>query len=448
MVKLKILNATWTKILVGKELITPCLSYEQIYYKQGPFHKVPVARQAKVIWKDLILTGHIPRIKSFCGKRGINLSVEGQLSFTTTIEPVLKDITLKEHQRSLVKIAREVQRGVLISPTGSGKTVTALALMSSWPGNKLFLTQSRDLVTQTAKAIQERMGLRKGEIGLVVEGKTDFKPITIATIQTLYRLDPKLYAKYFQLVITDECHHLSKITGTYGKVLSKIETPCRIGLTATWPTKEEACMALEGHIGPRIMEISSEQATDAGLLVPVKVKVVKVPFSQTIKAFKRYPDVYQAGITQNNNRNRLALKVAQGLNQEGKSVLVLVTEIEHGKRLKNMADLIGYETIFIWGSTTTEDRENLRLKLHNKQLFCVIANKIWKEGVDIPSLDCIINAAGGKSEIATLQTVGRGTRAFKDKQELLVIDFFDPSHYYLVSHFGERVSLYCEKGWL
>jgi superfamily II DNA or RNA helicase len=52
----------------------------------------------------------------------------------------------------------------------------------------------------------------------------------------------------------------------------------------------------------------------------------------------------------------------------------------------------------------------IKNKLINKEVRCVIATTVWREGIDIPSLDCVINAAGGKSEIMTLQGVGRGLR--------------------------------------
>ena len=73
---------------------------------------------------------------------------------------------------------------------------------------------------------------------------------------------------------------------------------------------------------------------------------------------------------------------------------------------------------------------------------------IWKEGSNIPELDVVINASGGKSEMATIQIIGRGRRKTKTKSALIVYDFFDPSSRFLIEHFGFRVSLYTEMGWL
>ena len=68
--------------------------------------------------------------------------------------------------------------------------------------------------------------------------------------------------------------------------------------------------------------------------------------------------------------------------------------------------------------------------------------------LNIPELNVVINDAGGKSEIATLQAIGRGLRRTVNKSELIIYDFFDNSHHYLVSHFGERFSLYCDMNWI
>jgi superfamily II DNA or RNA helicase len=78
----------------------------------------------------------------------------------------------------------------------------------------------------------------------------------------------------------------------------------------------------------------------------------------------------------------------------------------------------------------------------------VIATAVWKEGINIPSLDVVINAAGGKSEIQTLQSIGRGLRRTEEKLQVIVVDFFDATHKMLIAHFGERVSLYFDLGWM
>ena len=73
---------------------------------------------------------------------------------------------------------------------------------------------------------------------------------------------------------------------------------------------------------------------------------------------------------------------------------------------------------------------------------------MYKEGVDIPSLDGCIQAGGGKSEIATYQNIGRGLRRTKTKHVVLIFDFMDKQHDYVKKHYLARYALCKENGWL
>ena len=78
----------------------------------------------------------------------------------------------------------------------------------------------------------------------------------------------------------------------------------------------------------------------------------------------------------------------------------------------------------------------------------MIATTIFKEGINIPELNVLVNATMGKSDIATMQVIGRGLRKTATKTEIIVYDLFDPSHPFLVASFGERVCLYSDLGWI
>lgn len=128
--------------------------------------------------------------------------------------------------------------------------------------------------------------------------------------------------------------------------------------------------------------------------------------------------------------------------------MINVNRIEHGKRLEAMGLEYGVGCKFIHGADGDDVRTKVKNALESKRIKCVIASTIFKEGVNIPSLDCCINAAGGKSEIATLQALGRGLRTTKTKKEVLIIDFKDTSNKWLRSHFRARMKVYRSNGWV
>jgi superfamily II DNA or RNA helicase len=68
------------------------------------------------------------------------------------------------------------------------------------------------------------------------------------------------------------------------------------------------------------------------------------------------------------------------------------------------------EVKFIQGSTDGEVREKARKAMIKGKLKVIISTAVFREGIDIPNLDVVINACGHKSEIMTLQGVGRFSR--------------------------------------
>jgi superfamily II DNA or RNA helicase len=249
--------------------------------------------------------------------------------------------------------------------------------------------------------------------------------------------------------MVDECHHISTFKGQYAALLDNLTAPMRLGLTATLPYQQEAKMALEGYIGPVIGELSMVEAAEKEILANVKVKLIKAPLHKHSRDLRRYHEVYDSGIVNNRTRNRLVMETAKKYIDSGETVLIFVTKIDHGKNLVSLAnDVFGLDVEFVWGHTTKETRTSARLLLRKKRLSCVIATVVWKEGVNIPSLGVVINAAGGKSEIATIQAVGRGLRRTTDKEFVTLVDFFDISHHYLVGHSGLRVCLFFDEGWM
>jgi superfamily II DNA or RNA helicase len=205
---------------------------------------------------------------------------------------------------------------------------------------------------------------------------------------------------------------------------------------------------MEALIGPLIGEMTINEGRDQGFMANTKIKIIKIPTSQHVRELRRYTEVYEFGVVRKLERNRIIVDLIKKHQEMGDSVLVIVTKIVHGSLLLNLCQSSNIEAEFVHGTTDSESRELTKKALNEKRMKCVIATAVWKEGVNIPELNVLINAAGGKSEIATLQAIGRGLRRTSTKSELIIYDFFDPSHHYLISHFGDRVSLYMDMEWM
>jgi len=180
------------------------------------------------------------------------------------------------------------------------------------------------------------------------------------------------------------------------------------------------------------------------------LKLIKIPKNPHYRTIQKYPELYQAAIVENRIRNKKILECAKEFADQGLSSLILIVRIEHGHILESMAEN-SYPELklkYIHGGSEDEIRETVRKGLNSGEIKVAVATTIFNEGVNIPSLGAVINAAGGKSEIAVLQKIGRGLRVTDEKKVIYLVDFFDPSHRFLVDHFGERLCLYFDKGWI
>ena len=436
-------------------IIKPLLSFTAVYYTQGFFKKERHEYEKPVMFKSkkgtfLFATGLLPKVVRYCIEKNVPIKVIGKEEKVPYGKVEMRTITLREEQVRLVNSALKKQRGTLIAPTGVGKTALGIAIISAFVKNEdfraLWLCHTKDLMYQSAGVCEKELGIVPGIVG---DNSADLdKQITMATRQSFVNY-VKEYGHLYDMVLIDETHHLSSYDGQYGILLTQIPAPIRIGLTATLPTQnKEAMLAIEGLLGPVIDEVTMEEGQDKNLIANIKIRIIKIPFSSDIKRLRNYADVYKFGVTNRTDQHVAIVQKAKEHVDRGDSVLIIVTKLDHGRQLATQCYMNDLDAEFIQGADTAEDRERVNRALNNKELKCVIATTIWKEGLNIPELNVIINAAGGKSEIATIQTIGRGLRRTSTKKDIVVYDCFDESHKYLIEHYGQRMAIYSEMGWI
>jgi superfamily II DNA or RNA helicase len=141
------------------------------------------------------------------------------------------------------------RRGLVVLPTGSGKTRVAIAAIASTRTPALCLVPTRALLAQWVAALAEHGG---NHIGCFGDGERQLASITVATFASAYRNMARL-GDHFGLIIVDEVHHFGG--GLYDDALEMSIAPLRLGLTATPPSPGPRRDRLVHLLGPPLFEL-------------------------------------------------------------------------------------------------------------------------------------------------------------------------------------------------
>lgn len=468
-----ILDANFSQTNQPKLLRVNDFSFKKEFYRKSRYQIKRQEYDSYIVNTDgIFLTGLLPKIIQYCRDNNINYEVTTNPKAPQSIIPqeISPLFELREDQKTCVQAALNTDRGVIKAPTGSGKTVLIAAIISTFPEARiLFLCHTLSLLKQTQKEFNK---YDIGPSSIIGGSKKDIDGrIVISTVQSFSKptLLDNFYDK-FDVVFIDEAHHCRTTSGLYARVLTKLTVSRRYGTTATMPTDQEGLLALEGLIGPKIAELTIEDAIEKEILAIPHIELIPVPFCEAIRDIRKYADtkmkddygkfildengeniiesgIYTTAIVEYRKRNRLIIEKAIEKNKIGESVLIYIINIDHGERLMQIAKLMGMNPIFIRGSSDSELREKTRQALNNKEILTTIATVAWAEGVNIRNLDCILLAGGGKSITALIQKIGRGLRRTETKTKATIIDCLDSGRY-ISEHCIERLKVYAEKGWL
>ena len=362
----------------------------------------------------------------------------------------LPGIKFRPYQVNTIARMLDAMQGYISVATGGGKTLIAGGLIKGLQKPSAFLVHNSILFDQAVKSFGKYFG--PDNVGAYRGGHTQLRPITVFMVQALRhaignrRRMPVL--EQFRVMIVDECHHVASDgqKAQWYQVARRFKgAPYRFGMTAT-PQKRKWKILMHGALGPEIVSVEVDTLQEAGYLAPTRCEFFKIDEPDLYRA--KYFKAYREGIVENVVRNEYSVKCA--LEQAGgrRVILIIVQEVKHGRTIQSMLRQKNkaFDMVFLHGEWTKTAAKRKQLdvvldKVKDRQIDIVIATRgLFGEGVDIPVLDCIINLAGGKSDIAFRQVLGRGLRIEKDKDQLYYIDFVDEQNPHLLEHSQLRIA--------
>lgn len=386
-------------------------------------------------------------VKEYC--EGLNLGSKG--------EP----LTIREYQIDAVYQAISEGRKLLLSPTGSGKSLIIYCILRwhlDFGRKQLILVPTTSLVEQMYSDFQDYSCLNGWKTSNNChriygghEKSNDF-PIVISTWQSLYKL-PKQFFQIFDCVYGDEAHlfKAKSLTGILNKCL---KTPYRIGTTGTLDGTKTHKLVLEGLFGPVYKVTTTKKLIADKTLSDLEIFNLILQYPDEIKKAVK-GNSYQEEmdfIVQYEPRNRFIRNLT--ISQEGNTLVLFQYVEKHGKILYDMihTKLANEEkerkVFFVFGGTDTEQREEIRRITETQNDAIIVASYgTFSTGINIKKLHNIVFASPSKSRIRNLQSIGRGLRTSEDKTSCKLYDIADDLTWkskknYTLLHMIERIKIY------
>ena len=394
-------------------------------------------------------------------------SKEELLDFVKSLDIRSKSKTIEPRDYQVEAFIRSVsqQRSIVISPTGSGKSLIIYMLIRYFLAHNqtraLIIVPTTSLVEQMKKDFADYSSHdstfdAEGMIHQIYSGKEkhDFAAnVVITTWQSAIKCGKGWFTQY-GMVIGDEAH-LFKAKSLNTIMGNLVNAQYRIGTTGTLDGSQCNELVLIGNFGPIHKVITTKNLIDNDTLADLNIQCIVLKHDDVLRKAVAKMD-YQseiATIVEHPNRNQFISKLA--LTQKGNTLVIFNLVKKHGvplyNMIKEMADE-GKKIFYVSGEISATERETIREITESEDGAVIVASAgTFSTGINIKNLHNVIFAAPTKSQIRVLQTIGRGLRKSDSGQGTIIYDISDNLSWrkrknYTMKHAQERIGIYTREG--
>jgi len=352
----------------------------------------------------------------------------------------------REYQKAGVAAWAKTRRGVIVMPTGTGKTFAAFMCIEKVGRPTLVVTPKIDLMVQWAGELERSFGV---DVGMVGAGEFNYQPLTVTTYDSAY-IHLERWANRFGLVIFDECHHLPG--ASYMEAANASLAPFRLGLTATPERADGGDQLLPQLVGPIVYRLDINDVAGE-FLAPYETKQVYVDLTlEEEESYRNCREEYRRFVSERN----ISMSGPDGFRRflfeaskspEGFKALRAYREQKRivqaaAGKLTLLEDLLrkhaGERTLIFTADNATvyhisrkflipamtnqtkpKERKSILEKLHSGEYTAVVTCQVLNEGVDVPAAGVGIVLGGTGSATENVQRLGRILRKHGDKQAML-----------------------------
>lgn len=352
-----------------------------------------------------------------------------------------------EHQaQALEAWVESGKRGVVILPTGAGKTYVAQLAMMSVQRSALVVVPTIDLLNQWASNLERAFGQK---IGMIGGGSFEIEPITVSTYDSACIHMERLGGR-FGLLIFDEVHHLP--SEMYQHAAHDAIAPFRMGLTATYERADGKEATLDALIGPVVYRRSIKELS-GDILADYDVISVEVEMEEEdMLAYQSAREVYRSFV----RINRISMGSPQGWqrflsessrSKDGRQALQSFfaqkqLSLVHRAKLAKLYELLvkhHEDRVIIFTNdnasvyaisrqvlcpsithqTPAKERKEILERFNQGSYRTVATSKVLNEGVDVPEASVAIILSGSGSVREHVQRLGRILRRSEGKRATL-----------------------------
>lgn len=329
-----------------------------------------------------------------------------------------------------------VDKALLISATGTGKTYASAFAMRELGFKRVLFLVHRNQIARQAKISFERVFGSRIRTGLVSGIMHDYEAdFVFATVQTLSKQEnlEKFSRNYFDACIYDEAHHTS--AGSYKRVMDYFTPEFTLGMTATPDKRDDN---IDGRNIYEIFdyniayEIRLQQAMEEDLLCPFHYFGITDLAMISDEGNTKEERLENFTYLTSDDRVKYVIEQAAYFGHSGDRVkgLIFCSRIDEARELSRKFNEQGLRTIALSGADSEETRaeaiERLTMDVQAAEddyLDYILTVDIFSEGTDIVEVNQVIMLRPTQSPIVFIQQLGRGLRKAPGKEYVVVLDF-------------------------
>jgi len=424
--------------------------------------------------------GLMKRVAEFCQERGYKLVYDESMKTNkffekNDLEKFINDSTIslgdkliepRNYQFDAFTHGIQNRRAILISPTGSGKSLIIYMMMRHYLSHEmdkkvLVVVPTTSLVEQMYKDFEsyshkdDSFDVQE-DVHKIYSGKDKVgfdASVVVTTWQSAIKL-PQSWFQPYGMVIGDEAHTFKAKSLT--TIMNRlVNAGFRIGTTGTIDNALANQMTLEGNFGPVYRVTSTKELIESETLAQLSIECLVLKYSEEERKLcknLKYQDEIDH-IVSHKKRNRFIVNLT--CDQKGNSLVLYNLVQKHGKPLYDafIENLKGTnrKVFFVSGAVNAEEREKIR-EITEKEKNAIIVASVgtFSTGINIVNLHNIVFASPTKSQIRVLQSIGRGLRKTNDGRGTTIYDLADDLSWkrkknYTLNHAIERVKIYTKE---